>query len=139
MAMRTQREADVRATSLRTGLDGGEIATLAGAVVVSAGCYLAFGQPYLARGVVGDVLGFVVLGVPLLARGERGRHEALVCLAGIALVHLIGPTWPLRYPSSVWWACFAIALGCYLLLRARLLGPAGGRRRIRPDMGRRVR
>jgi hypothetical protein len=111
----------MEATTRRWGLDRAELATSAVAVVVSTWAFLAYGAPYLARGVVGDSLGFTVLLVPLVLRGRRGRHEALVCLAGIGLVHLLGWRWPLALPSTVWWAVFAVDLGTYLAVRWALL------------------
>jgi hypothetical protein len=112
-----------RLVTARGQLDRIEIATTAAAVVVSGSAYAAWGSPYLARGVVGDLLGFAVLSVPLVALRRRLRHEALVCLAGIGLVLLLDPDWPLRYSDGRWWRAFAFGLVLYLgLRRARLHG-----------------
>jgi hypothetical protein len=115
-------------TTTRWGFDLPEMATTAVAVVVSSGAYVRYGAPYLALGVVGDSLGFTVLLIPLLLRGRRLRHEALVCLVGIGLVHLLGWTWPLAVSSVVWWSVFAVDLLIYvgvrhLALRGALDGP----------------
>lgn len=112
-----------RGTSTRPGLDRSEAVTTAAAVAVSGSCWAAFGAPYLARGVVGDALGLTVLAAVLLASGRRLRHEAMVCLAGIGLVHLAGWNWPLALPSAVWAGVFGVDLAVYLVLRARELRP----------------
>ena len=83
--------------------------------------YLGLGHPYLARGVVGDLLGFAVLGGVLAVRRRRVRHEALVCFAGIGAVWSIGLTWPLRLPSAFWWVTVVVGLGVYLTVRQRRL------------------
>jgi hypothetical protein len=116
----------MRRTSAAWALDQAELATTAVAVVASTGLYLAQGFPYLARGVVGDCVGFIVLAVPLLARGARCRHEALVCLAGIGLVHVLGWDWPLALPEATWWGVITVALGGYLALRRWALRPSTG-------------
>jgi hypothetical protein len=98
-----------------------EWVTTAGAATLSTGLYLVYGAPYLARGVVGDSLGFAVLAVPLVARRRRLRHEALVCLAGIGVVSAAGADWPLRLPSAFWWSLVAVELAAYLALRRAAL------------------
>jgi hypothetical protein len=116
-------------TTKRGELDRAEIATTAVAVVVSGSAWAAWGSPYLARGVVGDVLGFGVLAVPLLVSRRRLRHEAMVCLAGIGVVLALHPQWPLRYGDGTWARSFAFGLVLYLGVRhARLgSGPTGSR------------
>lgn len=99
------------------GLDRAELVSTAVAVVVSTTLFLVVGEPYLARGVVGDLLGFVVLSVPLVAAGRRLRHEAMICLAGIGLVHATGADWPLRWDSATHWTAFTLGLAGYLALR----------------------
>jgi hypothetical protein len=109
-------------TTRRRSLDGAELATTGLAVVVSSALYLRQREPYLARGVVGDLLGFTILGAVLAVRRRRLRHEALVCLAGIGGVLSLDPTWPLRPASGFWWGTVAIGLTAYLVVRQRLLG-----------------
>lgn len=98
-------------------LDRAEAATTAVAVVVSTGLYLRYRHPYLARGVVGDIAGLAVAGIPLVTHRRRLRHEAMVCLAAIAAVHATGTRWPLRLPQPCWWSAIAIALLAYVPLR----------------------
>ncbi len=64
-----------RATTRRFGLSGIEWATTAVPAVASSGAYVVAGFPYLARGVVGDLAGFVVLAAAGPAAGARLRHE----------------------------------------------------------------
>jgi len=104
------------------GLDRDEVATTAAAVVASSVAYVVLGDGYLAKGVVGDSLGFTVLGGALVTCGRRLRHEALWCAAGIALVHAAGVEWPLRFPARLWWAVIAADLATYLAVRWLLLG-----------------
>ena len=108
-------------TTTEPVVDGREVATTIAATACSTVLYLREGHPYLARGVVGDLLGFAVLSTVLLSRRERGRHEALVCLAGIAAVHAAAPTWPLARPPRLWWSAMAAGLASYLVLRRRVL------------------
>lgn len=115
-------------TSPSPTLDRRELASTAAAAVVSASLYARQGPPYLARGVVGDLLGFAVLALPLAIHQRRLRHEALVCLGAIALVLALRPRWPLERSSAFWWASFATGLGGYLGLRGARLGPAWRRR-----------
>jgi len=85
--------------------------------VVSTSAYLRYGHPYLARGVVGDLLGFGVLALVTLATGRRLRHEAALCLLLIGAVILMRPTWPLLVSDAFWWLLFFGGLVPYLGLR----------------------
>lgn len=111
-------------TSTRRGLDVTEWVTTGVAVVVSTTLYLRYRHPYLARGVVGDLLGFAVLGGILAVRRRRARHEALVCLAGIGAVSCLRPAWPLRFSSTLWWVVVAVGLAIYVSVRQRVLRQA---------------
>ncbi|MDQ6797984.1 MAG: hypothetical protein M3011_08190 [Actinomycetota bacterium] len=104
--------------------------TTAAAVVTSTALYLRNGDPYLARGVVGDLAGFAVLAALLVSSGRRARHEAFVCLGCISAVLVVEPDWPLRSGPAVWWTAVAAGLGGYLVLRATVLrsGAPGSRR-----------
>lgn len=109
-------------TSDSPRLDGREVASTVAATSVSATLYARLGAPYLARGVLGDLIGFAVLAGPLALRQRRLRHEALVCLGSIGVVVAARPHWPLNGSPALWWAAFAAGLGGYLRLRAvRLL------------------
>lgn len=110
-------------TTRQPVLDGREVATSITTTACSTALYLREGHPYLARGVVGDLLGFAVLSTVLVSRRERARHEALVCLAGIAAVRIAGPRWPLALPPRLWWSAMAAGLASYLLLRRQVLVP----------------
>jgi uncharacterized membrane protein len=101
----------------RFALSRSEVVTSSVAALVSTAGYLQGGQPYLSRGVVGDVLGFAVAASVALRAGRRVRHEAAICLAAIGAVLLWDPQWPLRIGEAVWWAVFAVALAMYLFLR----------------------
>ena len=102
-------------------MSGSEIATTAAAAAtVSTSLYLREGADYLAQGVVGDVVGFAILAVPL-SRGRRFRHEALVCLGMIGIVRAVDPSWPLTRSSSFWWRTVAAGLVAYTGLRGRAL------------------
>lgn len=105
----------------RFGLDNRELVSSAVAAVVSVSVYLRYGHSYLARGVLGDLVGFAVLSLPLLSHQTRFRHEAMLCLTGIGVVHGVGPDWPLETGSSTWWAAFAAGLTGYLAVRWRRL------------------
>jgi len=107
-------------TTRRWGLSRSELATTALAVAASTTAYLVAGTPYLARGVVGDLVGFGVLGVLGALAGARVKHEALVCLTMIGLVLACAPQWPLRFPEGFWWAVFFPAFAIYVALRWRL-------------------
>lgn len=109
-----------RGRTRRFALSTGERVTTAIAVLVSTGAYLSVGFPYLARGVVGDLLGLAVLGVLGAAGRARVEHEAAVCLAMIGLVVLAGPQWPLALSERTWWALFVAGLVVYVAVRRRL-------------------
>ena len=98
-----------------------EIATTLLAASISTGLYVRGGAPYLARGVVGDLVGLAVLAMLLRVRGERARHEALVCLVAIGVVSATRARWPLRVPSIGWWLVIVPVLVSYLRYRARQL------------------
>lgn len=107
----------MRGTTKQFALDGPEYATTALAAVVSSAAYLTGGLPYLSRGVLGDLAGFALLAAGGLARDERMRHEALVCLGLIGAVLLLDPDWPVRVPEPARWAAFVLGLLSYLALR----------------------
>ncbi|MGH8998478.1 MAG: hypothetical protein ACRDY7_03715 [Acidimicrobiia bacterium] len=102
------------------------MATTVAALVVSGALYGLHGHPYLARGVLGDLIGLGALGFVVTVRGRRVRHEALCCLACIGAVHLWHPHWPLAVAGVWWWSAVTVALGAYLALRHRFLlaGPS---------------
>lgn len=104
-------------TTRRFALDGPEYATTAVAAIASSAAYLTTGLPYLSRGVLGDLAGLALLAAVGLVRGERVRHEALVCLGLIGAVLLLDPRWPLGVPEPVWWGAFTVGLLAYLRLR----------------------
>lgn len=108
-------------TTRQSGLDRAELATSAAAILTSRGLYRAHGHPYLARGVVGDLAGFAVLGGVVLATGRRPRHEMLLCLSAIGAVYAAGAEWPLALPEPAWWTLFAAGLGGYLAVRRRIV------------------
>ena len=107
-------------TTTRFALSPAEWATTAVAAVVSSSAYVAVGFPYLARGVVGDLTGFLLLGVAGAAVGARLKHEALICLALIGVVLLLDPQWPLRLWEPMWWGLFTIGLAAYVAVRRRI-------------------
>lgn len=109
-----------RLTTRRFALSTPEYVTTAVAAAISTAAYLSYGHPYLARGVVGDLAGFALLAAVGAALGARVRHEAAVCLAGIAVLVLAAPKWPLAVRDTLWWLLFAAGLSAYLLLRRRL-------------------
>ncbi len=109
-----------RLTTRQFSLSTSEYTTTAVAAVVSSTAYVAGGFPYLARGVVGDLTGFVVLGAASLAAQARVRHEATACLALIGAVLLLDPQWPLRIAEPVWWAMFLTGLAAYVVVRRRI-------------------
>ena len=117
-------------TTTRAGLDRAELVTTSLAVAVSSSLYIAQGHPYLARGVVGDLVGLTVLSIVVVQRRRRLRHEALLCLCCIGfLVLILDPGWPLRLPGILWWSAVAAAVAIYLVVRSRiLLLPASGGR-----------
>jgi len=105
----------------RIGLDDRELVTSAIAAVISGGLYVRYAHPYLARGVVGDLVGVAVLALPVVFHRARLRHEAMVCLTGIGVVHAVDPEWPLQVGSSVCCAACGAGLAGYLLARWRQL------------------
>lgn len=108
------------ATTRRFALSTGEWATTAIAAVVSTGAYVSAGYPYLARGVVGDLLGFALLAGVGIAVRARVKHEAAICLGLIGLVVVTGPHWPLALPEAAWWALFFVGLAIYIAIRRRI-------------------
>lgn len=97
------------------------------AAVVSGGAYVGFAQPYLARGVVGDLTGFGLLAAVSLAFGRRVRHEAAVCLALIGVALAADLRWPLEVPEPAWWGIFTVGLGAYVGVRSRVYRPQRSR------------
>ena len=110
----------MRATTRRFALSGAEYATTGVAAVVSSTAYITGGYPYLARGVVGDLTGFLVLGAAGAVAGARVRHEAAVCLTFIGAVLLLDPQWPLEVAEPAWWALFSTGLAAYVVVRRRI-------------------
>ena len=104
-------------TTTRFALDLAEVVTTSLAAVVSIGAYLLYGHPYLARGVVGDLLGFGALAFVALRTRRRLRHEAALCLTLIAVVTIVHPQWPLLGSDPLWWLLFALGLLPYIALR----------------------
>lgn len=115
--MRTAAKRSEGLTTRRFALGRPEAVTTVIAGVVSTAAYLWYGHPYLARGVVGDLLGFLVLAVVALATGRRLRHEAALCLTLIGVVVLLRPMWPLRVGDAVWWLLFFCVLIPYVGVR----------------------
>ena len=109
-----------RGTTRRFALSPAEWATTAVAAVVSSAAYVTTGFPYLARGVVGDLTGFLLFGVAGAAVGARVKHEALTCLALIGVVLLLDPQWPLRLSEPLWWGLFTIGLAAYVTVRRKI-------------------
>ena len=107
-------------TTRQLALSRAEYATTAAAVVVSSTAYVTGGFPYLARGVVGDLTGFVVLAAAGLAARARMRHEAAVCLVAIGGVVLLDPDWPLQVGEPLWWAAFTAGLTAYVVVRRKI-------------------
>jgi len=106
-------------TTRRFSLSRAEWVTTAIAAVVSATAYVVGGYPYLALGVVGDLAGFLLLGVAGAAARARVQHEAMVCLVCIGAVLLLDPGWPLQLTEPVWWLVFSVGLAVYVVLRRR--------------------
>ena len=123
----SSRAATMTWTTTEPTVDAREVATTIAATACSTLLYLRKGDPYLARGVVGDLFGFAVLSTVLLSHRKRARHEALVCLAGITAVRVAAPTWPLARPPRFWWSAMAAGLASYLALRRRFLAPSSAR------------
>lgn len=90
--MTTARQTDDTAVlTRRFALNRTEAVTICAAAVVSTGAYLSGGQPYLARGVVGDLTGFATLAAVPVRTHRRLRHGAALCLTAIGTVLLIDP------------------------------------------------
>lgn len=107
-------------SSRRFALSAGEWATTSLAAVVSTVAYLNLGLPYLARGVVGDLLGFGLLAAVGLLLRARVTHEAAWCLGLIGLVVVASPSWPLAVAEPIWWGLFTLGLVLYVGVRRRL-------------------
>lgn len=107
-------------TTRRFALSRAEYVTTGVAAAMSSAAYVTGGFPYLARGVVGDLAGFLVLGVAGLVVRARVRHEAALCLALIGAVLLGDPDWPLRLAEPAWWALFSTGLAAYVVVRRRI-------------------
>lgn len=107
-------------TTRRFALSRAELLTTAAAAVISTGAYLIDGAPYLARGVVGDLVGLAILGAVAAGSRARLRHEAAVCLVCIGAVVAARPAWPLRLGEPVWWGLFLLGLGAYVVQRTRV-------------------
>ena len=107
-------------TTRRFALSRPEAVSTTVAGVASTTAYLAAGHPYLARGVVGDLLGFAVLALVALKTGRRLRHEAALCLVLIGAVLVLHPAWPLRVGDAMWWLLFFAALLPYVGVRRRV-------------------
>ncbi len=69
---------------------------------------------------MGDLTGFLALGVAGLAVRARVRHEAALCLALIGAVLVADPDWPLRLAEPAWWALFSTGLAAYVVVRRRI-------------------
>ncbi len=93
--------------------------TTVAAFVISSACYVRWGHPYLARGVVGDLVGLALLSAVAWTR-RRLRHEALACLLLIAVVVAIDPEWPLAIADTAWWLAVVLAVAGYLAVRLRV-------------------
>lgn len=107
-------------TTRRLALSRAERLSTAVAAVVSSTAYVTHGNRCLARGVVGDLTGFLVLGTAGAAAGGRLRHEAAACLVLIRGVLVLDPAWPDRIDERRWWAAFATGSTAYVLVRGRL-------------------
>ncbi len=107
-------------TTQRFALSRAEWATTAVAAAASSTGYVVGGHDYLARGVVGDLVGFALLAGVGLARHARVQHEAATCLTLIGIVLLLDPQWPLRLGEPAWWALFSVGLIAYVAVRRRL-------------------
>ena len=107
-------------TTRSFALSRAELLTTAAAALISTGAYLSDGSTYLARGVVGDLLGFAILGAVAAGSRTRLRHEAAVCLVCIGAIVAARPAWPLRLAEPVWWGLFLLGLGAYVVLRKRV-------------------
>ena len=111
---------DTAVPTRRFALSRAEAATSCVAAAVSTGAYLSGGQAYLARGVIGDLLGFVGLAAVAVRTHRRLRHEAALCLTAIGTVLFVDPQWPLRIDEPLWWLLFVGGLVSYVALRGRV-------------------
>ncbi len=111
----------MRLTTADPRLDHAELATTATAVVVSTAFYVQHGHSYLARGVLGDLGGFALLGGEVLIRRRRLRHEALICLGCIGAVLRLQPVWPRTKGDAFWWTAVGVGLTAYLYVRSSAL------------------
>ena len=93
----------------------------AAAVVISTASFVRWGHSYLARGVVGDLLGLGILAFMLGVGRRRLRHEAIFCLACIGAVLVADPDWPLQIPGIAWWSAVTAGVAAYVTMRQRLL------------------
>ncbi len=109
-----------RLLTAKRGLDRSELVTTVAAFVISSALYARWRHPYLARGVVGDLVGLTLLSLVVRTRRQRLRHEALVCLASIGVVLAADPEWPLAIPDAVWWLAVVAAVTGYLAVRLRV-------------------
>ncbi|MDP3711313.1 MAG: hypothetical protein Q8R60_02360 [Mycobacteriales bacterium] len=110
----------MKVTTRSVALSKAEFVSTGVAAVVSSTAYGTGGFPYLARGVVGDLSGFLLLGMVGTAAGARVRHEAAVCLGLIGAVLLLDPQWPLEIAEPAWWALFSTGLAAYVVVRRRI-------------------
>ena len=93
--------------------------TTVAAFAISSALYARWRHPYLARGVVGDLVGLALLSL-VATRRVRLRHEALACLGSIAVVLMVDPDWPLSIPDVAWWLAVVAAVAGYLAIRVRV-------------------
>jgi hypothetical protein len=108
-------------TTSRWGFDRAELVSTAMAFAVSSALYVARRHPYLARGVIGDLVGLSLMSLVVLRWRRRLRHEALVCLGCIGFVLALDPGWPLRVSDVVWWSAVVAGVAVYLAVRWRCL------------------
>jgi hypothetical protein len=113
------RRSRLRLLTTQRGLQRSEIVTTVAAFVISSALYVRWRHPYLARGVVGDLVGLTLLAA-LATRRVRARHEAMICLASIAVVLAVDPEWPLAIPDVIWWSAVVVAVACYVVIRLRV-------------------
>ncbi len=123
-----RRRRSPRFLTAERGLELSEVVTTVAAFAISSVLYARWRHPYLARGVVGDLIGLTLLSA-VAARRVRLRHEAMVCLASIAVVLAIEPQWPLAIPDAIWWLAVVAAVACYLVIRLRVGQGLTGRQR----------
>ncbi len=114
-----RRRRSLRLLTAERGLERSEVATTVAAFAISSALYVRWRHPYLARGVVGDLVGLTLLSA-VATRRVRVRHEAMACLASIAVVLAIDPQWPLAISDAIWWLAVVAAVACYLVIRLRV-------------------